>query len=54
MLSEREQKTLKETRLRNLKRRHAKLIQHADLTNECEKVESEIRSLENELSVTRT
>jgi hypothetical protein len=43
-------KCLNETRLRNLKRRYAKVIQHADLTPEAEKIHQEIRTLENQLN----
>lgn len=50
MLSERESRVLKETRLRNLKRKHAKLIQHADLADEASDVKKEIDCLEKELS----
>ena len=50
MLSEKEQRVLKETRLRNLKRKYSKLIQHADLTPEAEKIQHEIQTIENELN----
>ena len=50
MLSEKEMKCLNETRLRNLKRRYAKVIQHADLTPEAEKIQHEIQTIENQLS----
>ena len=50
MLSEREIKCLNETRLRNLKRRYAKVVQHADLTHEAEKLQHEITNLENQLN----
>ena len=51
LLSERELRVLKETRLRNLKRKYAKLIQHADLTDEAFEVQKEISYLEKELSL---
>lgn len=50
VLSDKEQKVLQETRLRNLKRKYARLTQHADLTNEAMKVKNEIDSLENQLN----
>ena len=49
LLSERELRVLKETRLRNLKRKYAKLIQHADLTDEAIEVKNEIEVLEDKL-----
>ena len=50
LLSERELRVLKETRLRNLKRKYAKLIQHADLTDEASNIKMKIDCLEKELS----
>ena len=49
MLSEKEQKTLNETRLRNLKRRKAKLLQHASLIDEAIETQKMINELENQL-----
>ena len=40
----------KQTRLRNLKRKYAKLIQHASLLEETKTVKAEIDSLEKELA----
>lgn len=50
MLSEKEALCLKKTRLRNLRRSYAKLIQHPELTNECLFLHKEIKQLENELN----
>lgn len=44
-----EEKTLLETRLRNLKRRKAKLLQHADLLEEAIQTQTEINEIEHEL-----
>ena len=49
-MNPKEEKVFKETRLRNLKRKYSKLIQHADLTPEAEKLQHEITNLENQLS----
>ena len=49
-LSPKEEKTLKETRLRNLKRKYAKMIRHADLLEECIELKVDIDSLERELN----
>lgn len=48
-LSEAETKVLLETRLRNLKRKYAKVCQHADLTDTAIELKHEIEILENEL-----
>ena len=50
MLSEKETRALKETRLRNLRRTLSKIKQHADLTHEAQELQKEIIALENELS----
>ena len=50
MLTDKEQKVLKETRLRNLKRTWVKLKEHAELTHEANKLHKEITALENELN----
>ena len=50
MLSIKEKKVLNETKLRNLKRKYAKMIQHADLLDECAELKSEINRLEKELN----
>lgn len=44
-----ELKCLLETRLRNLKRKNAKLSQHAECTEEYLEIEDEIRDIENQL-----
>ena len=49
-LSEREERVLKETRLRNLKRRHARIANHSDLYEETIAVKKEIDKLTNELN----
>ena len=50
-LSEREQRTLKKTRLRNLRRKYAKMIQSPNLVEECIELKSEIDGLERELAM---
>ena len=50
-LTEKEQKTLKKTRLRNLKRKYSKLIQHPDCVEECIDLKAEIDSIERELTM---
>ena len=49
MLNDKEKRVLEETHLRNLKRRYAKLIQHADLTDEALEVKKEIDFLEDKI-----
>ena len=44
-----EEKTLLETRLRNLIRRKAKLLQHASLLDEAIETQKQINQLEHEL-----
>jgi len=44
-----ERKTLLETRLRNLKRKHAKIRGHADLTDMYFEISKEIKEVEKEL-----
>lgn len=51
MLDEKERKVLLETKIRNLKRRHAKFMQHADLTDEALEVGREIKACEAELKM---
>ena len=46
MLTDKEKKVLKETRLRNLKRKHAKLTQHPELADEALKIQEEINQLQ--------
>ena len=50
-LSKQEQKTLKKTRLRNLKRKYSKLINHPDCVEDCIDLKAEIDSLERELTM---
>lgn len=50
MLNDKEKRVLEETRLRNLKRRYAKLVQHADLADEAFEVKKEIDFLEEKLN----
>ena len=50
MLSEKETRVLNETKLRNLKRKYSRIIQHADLTNEAENIQKEIKTIENQLN----
>lgn len=49
-LSPKEERTLKETRLRNLKRRYSKMFQHPDLVEDCIELKADIDSLERELN----
>lgn len=44
-----ERKYLLKTRLRNLKRKHAKLMQHADLIDEAIEIDREIKSIEQQI-----
>lgn len=48
-MNEKELKTFKATKLRNLKRKKAKLSAHADLTDDYLSISKEIKELENEL-----
>ena len=51
MLTEKEQKVLMETRLRNLKRKYSKVLQHADLTDMAIELKAEIDGLEKEIEL---
>lgn len=44
------ERVMKQTRLRNLKRRYAKMIRHADLLEECIDLKADIDQLEMELN----
>ena len=44
-----EKRTYLETRLRNLKRQYAKVIQHSDLTETAIELKADIDSIEREL-----
>ena len=48
-LSQKEEITLKRTRLRNLKRKFAKMIQDPSLMEDCIEIKADIDSLEREL-----
>ena len=48
-MTPREQRTYLETRLRNLKRSHAKLIQHSDLKEEAQQVQEYIKDTTRKL-----
>ena len=48
-MNECERRTFYETKLRNLKRKYAKLTKHADLIDEAIELKSEIDSIELEL-----
>lgn len=45
-----ERKTLLETRLRNIKRKYARIIQHAELGEEAIELKAEIDGIERELN----
>ena len=49
VLSENERRVLNETRLRNLKRRYAKVIQIPELTEEAIELKADIDALEKQL-----
>ena len=49
-LTDKEKRTLKETQLRNLKRRYAKMSNHSELCDECIELKHEIDALESEIS----
>ena len=44
------ERVMKQTRLRNLKRRYAKMIRHSDLLEECIELKCDIDALERELN----
>lgn len=50
-MNEKELRVYKMTRLRNLKRKYARMIQHADLIEDCIDLKCEIDSLERELTI---
>ena len=50
VLSDKEQLVLKKTKLRNLKRKFAKMSKHPDLGEECIELKCEIDALERDLS----
>ena len=49
MLSDKEQRVLKETRLRNLERKYSRIIQHHDLTDMATELKHEINTIKKEL-----
>lgn len=49
-MNEKESRVFKETKLRNLERKYAKLAQHADLIDEAIETKAEIDYLKRELS----
>lgn len=49
-MNERERKTLLEVKLRNLKRKYAKLIQHSSLVQEALEIKCEIDEIENQIT----
>ena len=49
-LSKKEKHVLKETKLRNLERKYAKLVQHDDLTEHAIELKAEIDGLKRELN----
>ena len=49
-MNKRERQTYLQAKLRNLKRKYAKMIQHSDLLQEVQEIKAEIDSIENELN----
>lgn len=47
-----QRKVLLQTKLRNLKRKYVKLLQHADLVDEAREIKGEISEIEKELAMT--
>ena len=45
-----EHKVFLETRLRNLKRKYAKLLRHSDLIEEAIEIDREIKSIEKQIA----
>lgn len=50
-MNKKETKTFKKIKLRNLERKYAKMIQHADLMEECIDLKAEIDGLKRELKL---
>lgn len=48
-MNQKEKRIFLETKLRNLRRKYAKMIQHADLLEECIELKAEIDGIEREL-----
>ena len=51
IMNDRELKVYLETKLRNLKRSYAKLVNHADMIEECIELKAEIDGIERELKL---
>ena len=49
-MNDREYRVYQQTRLRNLKRKLAKMIKHPDLTEECIELKCEIDAIERDLN----
>jgi len=49
-MEDKERKVYLEAKLRNLKRKFTRLVQHSDLVEECMEIKKEINSIEYELS----
>ena len=49
-MNERERKTLLEVKLRNLKRKYSKLVQHSSLVQEALEIKREIDEIETEIT----
>ena len=49
-MNEKEERVYKQTKLRNLKRKYAKMRKHADLLQECIELKCDIDALERELN----
>jgi len=49
LMDDRERKTYLETKLRNLKRKYAKVVQHSDLIEETIELKAEIDAIERDL-----
>ena len=52
-LTEREQLTLKKTRLRNMKRKYSKMIRDPSLVEECIELKADMDALEREITMTK-
>ena len=50
-MSDKERKAYLKARLRNLNRKYAKMIQHADLIEECIELKADIDAVERELKL---
>ena len=51
IMNDRELRVYLETKLRNLKRSYAKLVNHADMVEECIELKAEIDGIERELKL---